>query len=101
ADQIYKDRRFVFTGSVIDVSNSHGKTIGQDSNGQYLYTDMGPNARIQNGHGTVAGSDIFCFFRNKSQMAQLHYGMTITFEATVDGLEPGSTNIDLTDAVLR
>ena len=101
ADQIYKGKRFVFTGTVIDVSGSHYKTTGKDETGRYIYTDMGPSVRLRNGHGTVIGSDVYCFFRNRDQLGQIRGGQVVKIEATVEGREGGSTNIILTDAVLR
>jgi len=101
ADQIYKGKRFIFVGTVMDVSSAHYKTTGKDETGRYIYSDMGPSARLHNAHGTVIGSDVYCFFRDGNQLAQLRGGQVVTFEATVEGREAGSTNIILTDAVIR
>jgi len=38
ADQIYKGKRFTFTGTVVEVSAVYYKTTGQDPSGRYVYT---------------------------------------------------------------
>jgi hypothetical protein len=101
ADQLYKGKRFVFTGKVVEVSNKFYKTTGKDQTGRYIYTDLGPNLRVSNMAGTVIGWEVHCFFRERNQLGQLRSEQPVTFEATVEGPEQGSTTLILVDAVLR
>lgn len=101
ADQLYKGKRLVFTGKVVEVSNKFYKTTGKDETGRYIYTDLGPNLRVSNMAGTVFGWEVHCFFRDKDQLGQLRGEQPVTFEATVEGPEQGSTTLILVDAVLR
>jgi len=101
ADQIYKGKRFVFTGTVVEVSGKFYKTTGKDETGRYIYTDIGPNLRVSNTAGTVIGWEVHCFFKDKNQLAQLRGQQPVRFEATVEGSEDGSTTLVLVDAVLR
>jgi len=101
SDQVYKGKRFVFTGTVVEVSNKFYKTTGKDETGRYIYADMGPNLRVSNAAGTVIGWEVHCFFKDKNQLAQLRGQQPVRFEATVEGSEDGSTTLVLVDAVLR
>jgi uncharacterized protein DUF6683/putative nucleic acid binding protein len=102
ADQLYKGKRFIFTGTVVEVSAVYYKSTGQDVTGRYLYTDVGANLKVTNsGGGTVIGWDVHCFFRDNRQLAQLRGQQKVTFEATVEGRQRGGTNIILVEGVLR
>jgi hypothetical protein len=102
ADQMYKGKRFVFTGTVVEVSDVYYKTTGHDDVGRPIYTNIGANLNVTNtGGGTVIGWDVHCFFKDNNQLAQLRARQKVTFEATVQGRENGTNTLILTDAVLR
>jgi len=101
ANQIYRGKRFLFTGTVVEVSSVHYRTTGQDATGRYTYTNVGTNLKVTNSAGTVIGWEVYCFFKDNNQLAQLRGQQKLSFEATVQGREDGSTSLILVDAVLR
>ena len=101
ADQLYKGKRFVFTGLVTEVSKVHYITAGQDASGRYTYKDLGTNLKVANRGGTIIGWEVFCFFKDNNQLAQLSSQQVVTFEATVKGHMDNSNNLYLVDAVIR
>ena len=101
ADQLYKGKRLIFTGLFLDISGSHYKTTGHDNTGRPIYTDVGAALRVNNTYGTVIGWNVYCFMRDNKQLAQYRSGQSLTFEAAVEGRENGSTDLILTDAVIR
>jgi len=101
ADGIYKGKRFLFTGKVVEVSGAYYKTTGQDASGRYIYTNIGPNLKVTNsGGGSVIGWEVHCFFKDTQELGRLRSQERVAFEATVQGRESGTTLI-LVDAVLR
>ena len=101
ANQIYRGKRFLFTGTVVEVSSVHYRTTGQDATRRYTYTNVGTNLKVANSAGTVIGWEVYCFFKDNNQLAQLRGQQRVSFEATVQGREDGSTSLILVDAVLR
>jgi len=102
ADQMYKGKRFLFTGTVIDVSATYYKSKGQDAVGRYTYANMGTNLRVANtGGDALIGWGVYCFFRDNQQLASLSPRQKVTFEATVQGKDEGGTNLIFVNAVLR
>lgn len=100
ADQLYKGKRFVFTGSVTDVSGNYYKTIGTDPVGRPIVSDLGSNVRLSSvGGPTVIGFEVHCFFKDNNQLTQVRGRQRIAIEATVHGREDG--NLILVDGVLR
>jgi hypothetical protein len=96
ADEIYKGRKFVFTGTVVGVSSDYYRSIP----GQRASMNLGTNLRLTRG-GTVGGFEVYCFFKDNRQLAQLRSEQKITFEATVQGKEEGSATVILNNGVLR
>src|SRR5262249_18324582 len=96
ADQIYKGRRFLFTGTVVEVSSDYYRSIP----GQRASMNLGTNLRLTRG-GTVGGFEVYCFFKDNRQLAQLRSEQKITFEATVQGKEEGSGTVILINGSLR
>jgi len=102
ADEIYKGKRFLFTGAVIEVSGTYYKSNGKDEVGRYTYTNMGTNLRVANtGGNSLIGWGVYCFFQDNKQLGPLSRGQKISLEATVQGREEGGTNLILVNAVLR
>jgi hypothetical protein len=101
ADQVYKGKRFVFTGLASEISKVHFITAGQDQSGRPIYKDLGANLKVGNNGGSIIGWQVFCFFRDNNQLAQLQIRQRINFEATVEGRRDDSTNLYLSDAILR
>ena len=96
ADEIYKGRRFLFTGTVVEVSSVYYRSIP----GQRASMNLGANLRLTRG-GTVGGFEVHCFFKDNRQLAQLRSEQKITFEATVQGKEEGSGTVILINGGLR
>src|SRR5262245_49387008 len=96
ADQIYKGRRFLFTGTVVEVSSDYYRSIP----GQRASMNLGTNLRLTRG-GTVGGFEVYCFFKDNRQLAQLRSEQKIMFEATVQGKEEGSGTVILINGGLR
>jgi hypothetical protein len=102
ADEMYKGKRFIFNGKVVEVSGTYYQTSGQDPTGRYIYTNIGPNLKVTNtGGNSLIGWEVHCFFKNNQQLGQLRGQQTVMFEATVQGKEPGGTTLILVGAALR